>query len=70
MSCNELALFELSRWANECHPNVSIHTFHVTYKFHTYIGPTRHISLVYVVKDDHLFPITDKGLIITATKVN
>ena len=60
------------QWAKECHPNVSIHAFDARYqKFVAHIAPTsRDITLVFIVKDHHLFPITDEQLKTLASKAN
>ena len=48
------------QWAKECHPNVSIHAFDATCrKFVAYTSHCANITLVFIVKDHHLFPITD-----------
>ena len=63
---------ELIDWAKSCHPNVSIHAFDSRYK--KFITHTRkndgYVSLVYVVKDHHCWPITDEKLKIIAAKAN
>ena len=62
---------ELINWANKCHSNVSIHAFDSRYrKFITHIKQHPDISLVYIVKDHHCYPITDKKLKIVASKAN
>ena len=62
---------ELIDWAKECHENVSIHAFDARYK--KFIKHTNHCSnilLVYIVKDNHCYPITDEKLKIVAAKAN
>lgn len=64
---------EVVDWARAFHPNVSIHAYDSTYKkFMKYIATTpRHdISLVFFIKDNHCYPITDERLKILATKAN
>ena len=62
---------ELINWVNACHSNVSIHAFDSRYrKFITHTNSHSHISLVYVVKDHHCFPITDEKLKLIASKAN
>ena len=61
----------LIMWAKECHPNVSIHAFDSTYrKFVTHTNNCSNISLVYIVKDHHCFPITKEDLKKVAAKAN
>lgn len=61
----------LIMWAKECHPNVSIHAFDSCYKkFIAHSNGNPDISLVYIVKDHHCFPITDETLKTIATKAN
>ena len=58
-------------WARECHPNLSIHAYDSTYKkFMKYLGISHDISLVFFIKDNHCYPITDERLKILATKAN
>lgn len=60
-------------WAKACHDNVSIHAYDSRYrKFVTHIGTnTRtNVVLVYIVKDNHCFPITNEKLKIVAAKAN
>lgn len=64
---------EVVNWAKECHPNISIHAYDSTYKkFMKHIATTpRHdISLVFFIKDNHCYPITDERLKVLATKAN
>ena len=62
---------ELIDWAKVCHNNVSIHAFDCRYKkFITHSNHCSNISLVYIVKDHHCFPITDEKLKIVAAKAN
>ena len=64
---------ELINWAKMCHTNVSIHAYDSTYrKFVSYTNTnTRtNVTLVYVVKDHHCFPITDEKLKLIALKAN
>ena len=62
---------ELINWAKECHPNVSIHAYDSTYKkFVTHTNYCSNISLVYIVKDHHCFPITDEKLKKVASQAN
>ena len=62
---------ELINWAKACHDNVSIHAFDCRYrKFVTRSNYCSNITLVYIVKDHHCFPITDEKLKIVAAKAN
>lgn len=62
---------ELINWANKCHNNVSIHAYDSRYKkFITHIKQHPDVSLVYIVKDHHCFPITDEKLKMVASKAN
>jgi len=62
---------ELINWANECHDNLSIHAFDSRYrKFITHSKNCSNISLVYIVKDHHCYPITNEKLKIVASKAN
>jgi len=62
---------ELINWANECHENLSIHAFDSRYrKFITHSKNCSNISLVYIVKDHHCFPVLDETLKLTASKAN
>ena len=63
---------ELVDWANACHPNVSIHAYDSTWrKFVKHIASTtKDVSLVFYVKDHHLYPIQDDRLKQIATKAN
>ena len=64
---------EVADWAKECHPNISIHAYDSTYrKFMKHIATTpRHdISLVFFIKDNHCYPITNERLKVLATKAN
>ena len=62
---------ELINWADKCHNNVSIHAFDARYKkFVTHNKNCSNICLVYIVKDHHCYPITDKKLKIVASKAN
>ena len=63
---------ELIDWAKNCHPNVSIHAYDSTYrKFKSHIRKNNcDVSLVYIVKDHHCYPITDEKLKLTAAKAN
>ena len=62
---------ELINWAKECHTNVSIHAFDSTYKkFVTHSNNCSNVSLVYIVKDHHCFPITDDKLKFIASKAH
>ena len=62
---------ELINWAKEYHNNVSIHAFDARYKkFVTYSKYCSNISLVYIAKDHHCYPITDEKLKIVAAKAN
>ena len=66
---------ELIDWAKACHPNVSIHAYDPTWrKFMKHIsneGRQGHvISLVFYIKDHHLYPIQDNHLKQIATKAN
>ena len=63
---------ELINCSKACHPNVSIHAFDCRYK--KFVSHTRkndgYVSLVYIVKDHHCWPITDEKLKIIAAKAN
>ena len=62
---------ELIDWAKKCHNNVSIHAFDARYrKFITHTNNCSNISLVYIVKDHHCFPITDEKFKLIASKAN
>ena len=63
---------ELIDWAKACHPNVSIHAYDSTWrKFMKHIaGTTKDVSLVFYIKDHHLYPIQDDRLKQIATKAN
>ena len=63
---------ELIDWAKACHPNVSIHAYDSTWrKFMKHIASaSRDISLVFYIKDHHLYPIQDDHLKQIATKAN
>ena len=66
---------ELVDWAKACHPNVSIHAYDSTWrKFMRHISNEGRqgyvISLVFYVKDHHLYPIQDNHLKHIATKAN
>ena len=55
---------EIIDWAKYRHNyNVSVHAYDARYKkFAKYIANTRDISLVYIVKDRHIHPITEERL--------
>ena len=63
---------ELINWVKSCHENVSIHAFDSRHK--NFITHSRkangNVSLVYIVKDHHCWPITDEKLKIIASKAN
>ena len=61
---------ELIDWAKACHPNVLIHAYDSTWrKFMKHIaGTTNDVSLVFYIKDHHLYPIQDDRLKNIATK--
>ena len=62
---------ELINWAKTAHNNVSIHDFDARYrKFITHTNNGSNFSLVYIVKDHHLFPMTDEKLELTTAKAN
>ena len=63
---------ELIDWAKHCHSNVSIHAYDSTYrKFKSHTNKHNcDVSLVYIVKDHHCYPITDERLKLTAAKAN
>ena len=63
---------ELVDWAKACHPNVSIHAYDSTWrKFMKHIASTtKDVSLVFYIKDHHLYPIQDDRLKKIATKAN
>ena len=59
--------------ARAFHPNVSIHAYNSIYKkFFKHIASTKHhdVVLVFFIKDNHCYPITDERLKILATKAN
>ena len=59
-----ISTYELIQWANERHPNtVSIHAFDCRYKrFIQHISSDTRVSLVFIAKDGHCYPILDKRL--------
>ena len=64
---------ELVTWAKECHPNVSIHAYDSTWRtFIKHIKSHGHsdVTLVFYIKDHHLYPIQDDRLKQIATKAN
>ena len=64
---------EVIYWARAFHPNVSIHAYDSTYKKfmkHLATTPRHDSSLVFFIKDNHCYPITDEGLKKLATKAN
>jgi len=63
---------ELINWVRACHNNVSIHAFDSRYKkFIKHIGTKcRDVSLIYIVKDNHCFPVTNERLKLIASKAN
>ena len=62
---------ELIEWAKKCHSRVSIHAFDARYrKFITHTNNHPDVTLVYIVKDHHCFPITDEKLKLIASKAN
>jgi len=62
---------ELINWAKACHDNVSIHAFDSRYrKFIKHSKNCSSITLVYIVKDNHCFPITNEKLKLIASKAN
>ena len=64
---------ELIDWAKACHPNVSIHAYDSTWrKFMKHIASHGHsdVTLVFYIKDHHLYPIQDDRLKHIATKAN
>ena len=66
---------ELIDWAKACHPNVSIHAYDSTWrklmKHVSNEGRQGHvISLVFYIKDHHLYPIQENHLKQIATKAN
>ena len=62
---------QLIDWAKNCHTNFSIHAFDSSYrKFVTYTNKCSNITLVYIVKDHHCFPITDEKQKLLASKAN
>lgn len=63
----------LVEWAKTCHPNVSIHAYDSTWrKFMKHVPQHGHseITLVFYIKDHHLYPIQDARLKQIATKAN
>ena len=68
---DKISTEELINWAKVCHDNVSIHAFDSRYKkFVAHSKNCSNISLVYIVKDHHCYPITDEKLKIVASKAN
>ena len=64
---------EVVDWARAFHPNVSIHAYDSTYKKfmkHLATTPRHDTSLVFFIKDNHCYPITDERLKKLATKAN
>ena len=64
---------ELIDWAKACHPNVSIHAYDSTWrKFMKHIASLGRsdVTLVFYIKDHHLYPIQDDRLKQIATKAN
>ena len=62
---------ELINWVKNCHHNVSIHAYDCKYrKFISHTTPSTNVSLVYIVKDRHCFPITNEKLKLTASKAS
>ena len=64
---------ELVEWARHYHPNVSIHAYDSTWrKFMKHIASknNRNVSLVFYIKDHHLYPIQDNHLKHIATQAN
>ena len=64
---------ELIDWAKACHPNVSVHAYDSTWrKFMKHITSHGHsdVTLVFYIKDHHLYPIQDDRLKKIATKAN
>ena len=64
---------ELIYWAKACHPNVSIHAYDSTWrKFMKHLALHGHsdVTLVFFIKDHHLYPIQDDRLKHIATKAN
>ena len=63
---------ELIDWSKGCHSNVSIHAYDSTWrKFMKHIASTtKDVSLVFYIKDHHLYPIQDDRLKQIATKAN
>ena len=64
---------EVADWAHACHPNISIHAYDATYKKCVkHIATTTHhdITLVFFIKDNHCYLITDGQLKILSTKAN
>ena len=51
---------ELINWIKACHSNISLHAYTCTYKqFISHIANRPDIELSFIVKDNHLHPITD-----------
>ena len=64
---------ELIDWAKACHPNVSIHAYDSTgRKFMKHIASLGRsdVTLVFYIKDHHLYPIQDDRLKHIATQAN
>ena len=62
---------ELIDWAKTCHERVSIHAYDARYrKFIKHTKGHPDVVLVYIVKDNHCYPITDQKLKLVASKAN
>ena len=64
---------ELIDWVKQCHTNVSIPAFDSTYRkfvLYTNSNTRTNVTLVYIVKDHHCYPITDEKLKLVASKAN
>ena len=54
---------EIIDWIKNCHHNISLHAYTCTYKqFISHISNKPEIVLCFMVKDHHLYPITDPDL--------
>ena len=58
-------------WVKNCHPRVAVHAFDSRYRnFIRYTNGHQDVVLVYIVKDNHCYPITDEKLKLIASKAN
>ena len=62
---------EIINWIKSEEHSISLHAYDPRYKkFITYISQRPNIILVYICKDNHLFPILNKQLKLIASKAN